>query len=848
MDTDVCDGGDQDHGPGFDFDEVAAQPFTGTEYFKGAAEPLKDKGESFVDWFNSDQFAHHRVDNIYYPFANKDEWELASFLLRSSMTMRDIDDFLGLKMVRERLPLSFKSAKELRARAELLPSGPPWKSTIITYDGFPTKSPLVLYYRDSLQCVEFLLKNPLMKDHVDLIPKLNFRNGQRLHSEWINSDGAWEMQTSLPSGATLLGVVATSDKTNISVMNGDRVAHPLLTSLANFNMDFLMKASNHAFMMTALLPVPKFLCAKDLRGLMEKRLMHHCLDIVYAPLKTAAAYGHKMSDSVGRLLNAYTPLAAYIVDTPEAADIACVMGKTSHLTLASHKSFGDSFRHPERTGAHTWARILDVNSRVNPWDLEAYQKESKKFRLSGVHLPFWRNWPLSTNPAKFLTPEPLHHLHKGFYDHDFLWCKNILKPPEIDFRLSVIQPRIGFRHFKEGVTRLKQLGGREHRELEQCIIAVIADAAPREVVCAIRALIDFRYLAQAPEIDEETITRISSSLQEFHDNKQHIINARGLIRWAGVPIQFTADVTEKAHSTQIKVPARTETNHLRLRPPDCPLDLDAPDGEEESDDAVINPEGPSLTGESARPIRNLFKAAELHNHKYRGLASRITPPITVEDAAQLFGIEDLRPALGDYFKQFDSHQRITPDAPIIGGSVRVQVKSPHKSRPLAAQNLQAQPPGTGEWEYGRYDTVLLCDDPESIWPGEGLRDGLKGHTVAQIRLIMRPVWGKSKPPTTAYLMYAQRYDIVSQNGTATGCELLTGMYILKQATRSDGSRLGDIVDVKRIRIPVELIARFGQKADKRFTPFNSLECSTEVRLNKYSSKELFWALESVSPP
>lgn len=140
-------------------------------------------------------------------------------------------------------------------------------------------------------------------------------------------------------------------------MNGDRVAHPFLVSLANLKMNFLMKASNHAFMMTALFPIPKFLCQKDLRGLLERRLMHHCIDIVCAPLKNAAAFGRYMSDSMGNLHKSYTPLAAYIVDTPEAADIACVMGKTSHVTMASHKTFGDNYRHEERTGSRTWAQI-----------------------------------------------------------------------------------------------------------------------------------------------------------------------------------------------------------------------------------------------------------------------------------------------------------------------------------------------------------------------------------------------------------------------------------------------------------------------------------------------------------
>ena len=57
----------------------------------------------------------------------------------------------------------------------------------------------------------------------------------------------------------MLGTVLSSDKTNISVMTGDRMAHPLLISLANLDMEFCAKASHHAFIFLALLPVPIFL-------------------------------------------------------------------------------------------------------------------------------------------------------------------------------------------------------------------------------------------------------------------------------------------------------------------------------------------------------------------------------------------------------------------------------------------------------------------------------------------------------------------------------------------------------------------------------------------------------------
>ncbi|KAF9521663.1 hypothetical protein CPB83DRAFT_778363, partial [Crepidotus variabilis] len=103
-------------------------------------------------------------------------------------------------------------------------------------------------------------------------------------------------------------------------------------------------------------------------------------------------------------------------------------------------------------------------------------------------------------------------------------------------------------------------------------------------VTAIRALVDFRYLAQAPIIDEFTITLIEKSLQLFHQNKKAIIDAgarRGKkgpiehwqipkleflqsvvsnIRYNGVAIQWTADTTEHAHILVVKDPVSTGNN------------------------------------------------------------------------------------------------------------------------------------------------------------------------------------------------------------------------------------------------------------------------------------------------
>ncbi|KAH9009862.1 hypothetical protein EDB85DRAFT_2162199 [Lactarius pseudohatsudake] len=112
-----------------------------------------------------------------------------------------------------------------------------------------------------------------------------------------------------------------------------------------------------------------------------------------------------------------------------------------------------------------------------------------------------------------------------FWDHDAKWCIRALKGAEIDYRFSILHPHTGFRQFCEGVSKLKQVTGREHRDIQRYLVAVIADAVSKDFLIAVRSLMDFRYLAQAPEISEQDWVSIDNALQGFHDHKSSIISA-----------------------------------------------------------------------------------------------------------------------------------------------------------------------------------------------------------------------------------------------------------------------------------------------------------------------------------
>ena len=402
----------------------------------------------------------------------------------------------------------------------------------------------------------------------------------------------------LPPNATLLSITLSSDKTKLSAMTGDHVAHPLLITLANIDSAIRSSSSSHALSLLALLPVPKFVgVKKGLHGILENRLMHSCLDLVSYPLKIISQRGAWLSDYVGNIRYCYTPLVACIVDTPEAAALAGVAGKTSHLTMATYKEFGDPIRHQPRTAFSILTSLETLASRFNPSDISTYTSNARgTFRLNGVDLPFWRDWyhPDGTlpNPHQIFPIEILHHLHKAFWDHDVKWIIWAVGDRELDLRFALLQPRGGYRHFPSGITSLKQVTGREHRDIQRYVLGLIPDDINARFILCVRALLDLRYLSQLQQVTEHDLHSISTALQLFHAYKQVILDL-GLrvgkggpichfeipklellqsivpcIQWLGGLPQWSADVTEHLHIVYIKTP-HENTNGCNYPPQIC---------------------------------------------------------------------------------------------------------------------------------------------------------------------------------------------------------------------------------------------------------------------------------------
>ena len=67
--------------------------------FPGAGH-VYGRGNGYMGTFHEDTHAPERTSNPYYPFLSKGEWEIASFLSKSGLSMKHIDEFLSLSLVR----------------------------------------------------------------------------------------------------------------------------------------------------------------------------------------------------------------------------------------------------------------------------------------------------------------------------------------------------------------------------------------------------------------------------------------------------------------------------------------------------------------------------------------------------------------------------------------------------------------------------------------------------------------------------------------------------------------------------------------------------------------------------
>ncbi|KAF9235101.1 hypothetical protein BU15DRAFT_89705 [Melanogaster broomeanus] len=765
-----------------------------TDYFAGASHAYPG-GKTFMDAFWEDEYATMRTENIFYPFASRNDWQFASWLVRSGLSMAAIDSLLSLEFIKN-LPVSFRTAHQLRTRVELLPSGPRWLGKRINTD-LPTKKPARLFYRDAIECLQALFSHLLFEPHLSFVPKRVWTCAARIcriYEDWLSGDRAWDLQAQMPTGSTC------------SVM-----AHPLLISLANIDPDIRSKTSLHAYLLLALLPIPKFI-HKTTRmcSLAQDRLFHSCLDLVVKLLKTAATVGVMMND----------PL--------ETSAIALLK---LHLSLSQ----------PPRILPQRHCHSL------------------------------WMDWPLA-EPAYFITPEPLHHFFRFSWDHDTHWCIIAVGPVEIDFRFSLLQTADGISKLKQVTGRDHHS---VQCAVPRDFVAAIPPRFTDDTLKAISdALQEFHLhkdailragarMGKNGPINHWEIPNIHASgpvMQWSADPTEHAhtIVIKTPARSGNnqdYSLQISCYLDRSNKCTRFDLATYIDT-----------LIVNSPDDDEEGSQDEHEPEVEKIVFESysnpTRRVVDYFSLAEALTsgarpdapRPYRTFATMTTAfhigvkysqCLTVDQAAEAYGLSDLCFVLSNFLLRVANNLPHNAPSRWSAGSVdpppnklqiwdklRIQQRMFHDRTALdAPQTLRIIPPST-QHPHGIFDSVIISSDEQSSWPD----GGLEGHDIIQVCLVFRLLHQDS------FAAYVQRFNIVCHPSVSGGLDPGTRMHLVKRAMRSNGERIGYIIPLTMIKSPIHLIPRFGKEAHSRLTQHNSYELSEEFWVNKYWNKEIFYAL------
>ena len=321
----------------------------------------------------------------------------------------------------------------------------------------------------------------------------------------------------LPPGATVVPVILASDKTELSRFKGDKTAWPVYLSVGNISKHIRRQPSKHASVLLGYLPVSKLASFED-NSVAGYRLFHYCMKQLVEPLVASGREGVEMVCADGKIRRIFPVLAAFIGDHPEQCLVACCAENRCPKCLVPPDQRGVNSSFPLRNQAHT-VHVLHAQATGH------YPPDFVADGLRPVFAPFWSELP-HTDIFVCISSDILHQLHQGiFKDHFKKWCCALANKTAFDNRFRAMPSFPGLRHFKDGISKIKQWTGADHKQLQRVFVGALVGAVPDPaVVKAGRSLLDFIYLAQYHSHTDETLRALQNALNDFHSIKDVFIN------------------------------------------------------------------------------------------------------------------------------------------------------------------------------------------------------------------------------------------------------------------------------------------------------------------------------------
>ncbi|EMD34567.1 hypothetical protein CERSUDRAFT_67025 [Gelatoporia subvermispora B] len=450
----------------------------------------------------------------------------------------------------------------------------PWQSVTMHYtelDESQTTHPAWqkaeydVWFRDPRTVIHNILANPDFRGEFDYTPIRDHvpekLGGGLRRRNFMSGDWAWNQATQITAnpethGSMFVPLILGSDKTTVSVATGQNEYWPLYLSIGNVHNN-VRRAHRNALVVIEFLAIPKTdkkYADDPLFCTFRRQLVHAMLSKILETLKPNMTKWEVVQCPDGHFRRAIYGIGPYIADYPKQALLTCIV--------------------------QGWCPKLSSGDLWNGYGIVA------------KIVPFTNDFPRA-DIHELIASDILHQLIKGtFKDHLVTWVEEYLNLKHgkvraneilanIDRRISCAPHFSNLRRFPEG-RRFKQWTGNDSKALMKVWLPAIVGKVPVKMVKAIRAFLDFCYIARREVFTDTTLADLDDALHRFHKYRkifqttgvrpegfalprQHSLKHwKTLIRKFGAPNGLDSSITESKHIEAVKDPWRRSNRYHAL--------------------------------------------------------------------------------------------------------------------------------------------------------------------------------------------------------------------------------------------------------------------------------------------
>ncbi|KAG8729126.1 hypothetical protein FRC10_004270 [Ceratobasidium sp. 414] len=351
--------------------------------------------------------------------------ETAEILLTTGLTGRGRTRHLKGPMYKWKGKGMWRDNADLMNDIDKLPWGAKWTTAQVMVGEGSHKQTRTIYLRDVLEVIRQLLGARRFKRWMRYTLQQCWTSPRwksRVYDEMWSADWWWRMQYLIgnPHGTVVPLIVATNETTLTNNAHGPK-AHPVYLSLGNISKKIRRRPTKQAMILIGYIPVDAFedVADDETRQRYRGELLHRSLERIFEPLKDASSDGMLAWCADGCLRHVYPIIASWVADYPEQCDVACTTQSGCPKCMQKRKGRGGQERAsaPLRDPDDT-LRAIHTYHQTGSW------AALQHLQVRPCH-PFWADIP-HVDIGSCLTPDLLHQLYKGMYEHLRNWTEELL--------------------------------------------------------------------------------------------------------------------------------------------------------------------------------------------------------------------------------------------------------------------------------------------------------------------------------------------------------------------------------------------------------------------------------------